>query len=101
MIDTTDKGPRPPRTPSGIALHEDWHASGECEGGCIIAPWIAKIEAEATAPDAGLREALERIKLRAKSRSLSGLAVRPEAALSAIYEEADVALAAHPAPAPD
>jgi hypothetical protein len=45
------------------------------------------------APDSeALRAALERIEFRAQGQSLSGLRVRPEAALTAIREEARAAL---------
>jgi hypothetical protein len=42
------------------------------------------------------REALRRIVVRAQGQSLSGVRVRPEAALTAIREEAEAALAATP-----
>jgi hypothetical protein len=54
---------------------------------------VGEVEAEAASPDSeALRAALERIEFRAQGQSLSGLRVRPEAALTAIREEARAAL---------
>jgi hypothetical protein len=62
-------------------------------------PLVSHLSRPAAPPD--LRAALERIKVRAQGQSLSGLRIRPEAALSAIRDEVEAALAAsQPAPAP-